>query len=124
MSPSARSVNAVRAAPRWYFGRRSDRRREPKTSPSVSTMTPSAGIANPVEHSPTTIASVSDPVERVGHDLGLDLVLAQNLAQVLGLTLVGRGQPDAEALDAPAPDLGGELVEPAGEARDLVRLQR
>ena len=63
-------------------------------------MTPSAGIANPVE-----------------------AVLAQNLAQVLGLAVVGGGQADAESLDAPASDLDGELVEPPGEARDFLGLQ-
>ena len=77
-------------------------------------MTPRAGIANPTEHSPTTTAS----------DSGLEPVLAQDLAQVLRLTLVRGGQPDAEALGAPASDLQGELIEPPGEARDLVRLQR
>src|SRR5436853_305931 len=61
MSPTARSVNAVSAAPRWYFGRRSRRRRAPKISPSVRTITPRAGIENPAETSPTTSASGVSP---------------------------------------------------------------
>src|SRR4029453_1740389 len=58
------------------------------------------------------------PVER--GDQRLDAVLAQDLAQGLGPALVGGGQADAESFDAPASDLGGELVEPPGEGRDLL----
>src|SRR5206468_3609801 len=45
--------------PRWYFGRRSVRRRAPNISVSVTRIRPSAGIENPDEHSPTTMASPS-----------------------------------------------------------------
>src|SRR5438876_420104 len=50
-SSTARSVNAVSGAPRWYFGRRSERRRAPKISCSVRTTSPSAGIVKPLEQS-------------------------------------------------------------------------
>ena len=73
-------------------------------------------------------ALADDDRERLGslerrRDLGFDLVLAEDLAQVLRLALVRGGQPDAKSFRAPAGDLRGELVEAAGEARDFLRLQ-
>src|SRR2546426_7941229 len=55
---------------------------------------------------------------------GLERVLAQNLAQVLDLPLVGRDEADPEPLNAPSPDLARELCEPAAEERNRVRLER
>src|SRR5207249_5222199 len=54
---------------------------------------------------------------------GFDLVLAEDLAQVLRLALVGCGHADTKSLRAPARDLRGELVEAAGEARNLLCLE-
>ena len=57
-------------------------------------------------------------------DRRLDVVLAQDLAHVLRLTVVGGGESHAETLGAPASEVRGELLEATGEARDLERLQR
>ena len=63
------------------------------------------------------------PVEcRRGEDL--ELVLAQDLAQVLDLALVGRDEADPEPFAPPPHELTRELPEPAAELRNRLRLER
>ncbi len=73
-------------------------------------------------------ALADDDRQRLGslerrRDLRFDLVLAKDLPDVFRLALIGGGQSDAKAFDAPARDLGGELIEATGKARDFLRLQ-
>src|SRR6266851_42671 len=51
-SPGLRSVKAAMAAPRWKTGRRSRRRRAPKTSSSARRTSPRAGSWKPAAQSP------------------------------------------------------------------------
>src|SRR5207249_5789710 len=63
------------------------------------------------------------PVERRRRE-SLELVLAQDLAQVLDLARVGRDEANPEPLAAPPPDLARELAEPAAELGNRLRFER
>src|SRR5207302_5464428 len=76
-----------------------------------------AGRALPDDH-PESLR----PPERV-HGCRLQEMLAQDLAEAVGLVGVARGQADAGALADPACELSGELAELAVEPRDRVRVE-
>jgi hypothetical protein len=122
MSPTARSVNAVSAAPRWYFGRLSDRRRAPK----IALGEHDRAERRDREAGPEVTHDDREPLGPVERrrDGGLELVLAEDLAQVLGLAVVGGDEPRPEALRAPALELDLEPVEAPVELGDGMRIER
>jgi hypothetical protein len=79
-------------------------------------------------HDESAAAFADDDAEAVGtieRDPGrrLEVVLPQDLPQVLGLMIVGAGQPHREPLGAPAANLVGQLAEPAGVLTDGARVE-